>query len=51
MCRMYTPYKRLFCFIFYSVANLKEKLLEGLDACDVIITSGGVSMGEKVCVN
>ena len=25
----------------------KAKLMEGLTSCDVVITSGGVSMGEK----
>jgi molybdopterin biosynthesis enzyme len=31
-----------------SVESLKKRLLEGLDVADMIITSGGVSMGEKV---
>ncbi|XP_028398676.1 gephyrin-like [Dendronephthya gigantea] len=30
-----------------TVEDLKKKLMEGLDHADVIITSGGVSMGEK----
>ena len=32
---------------FYSPATLKARLLEGLREADVLISSGGVSMGEK----
>ena len=32
---------------FYSPATLKTRLLEGLSEADVLISSGGVSMGEK----
>ena len=32
---------------FYSPATLKARLLEGLHEADVLISSGGVSMGEK----
>lgn len=32
---------------FYSPATLKTRLLEGLREADVLISSGGVSMGEK----
>ena len=31
--------------------SLLECIKRGLASCDVLITSGGVSMGEKVCVN
>ena len=31
-----------------SADSLVEQLTNALDACDVIVTSGGVSMGEKV---
>ena len=33
---------------YCSVESLKQKLEEGLNVADVVITSGGVSMGEKV---
>ena len=32
---------------FYSPATLKARLLEGMREADVLISSGGVSMGEK----
>lgn len=34
--------------LVYSRESLKSLLSKGLDEADVIITSGGVSMGEKV---
>lgn len=33
----------------YSPDDLLNALNEGISRADVIITSGGVSMGEKVC--
>lgn len=34
--------------MFSSQDSLREKLSEALDLANVVITSGGVSMGEKV---
>lgn len=34
-------------FLFLSPATLKTRLLERLREADVLISSGGVSMGEK----
>ena len=35
-------------FIIYSREALVQQIREGFDRADVIITTGGVSMGEKV---
>lgn len=35
--------------LFCSPDDLLNALNEGISRADVIITSGGVSMGEKVC--
>lgn len=37
-----------FCASYYRVEALLTKLTESLRKCDVIVTSGGVSMGDKV---
>ncbi len=34
--------------LIYSRESLVEKLTEALSTADVVVTSGGVSMGEKV---
>ena len=49
MILMETKLHKIVLFILYSVEHLKKKLLEGLNVSDIVITSGGVSMGEKVC--
>ena len=36
--------------LIYSRESLVEKLTEALSTADVVVTSGGVSMGEKVGV-
>lgn len=38
----------VFAFVFSSPDDLLNALNEGISRADVIITSGGVSMGEKV---
>ena len=47
---------RLYCvcplsyIIYYSQTSLVDCLTKAFDKVDILITSGGVSMGEKVCV-
>ena len=36
--------------LWFSRAALREKLTAAFDAADVVITSGGVSMGEMVLI-
>jgi len=42
------PHWKLVSFIFFSRDSLVSLLTKGLDEADVLVTSGGVSMGEKV---
>lgn len=51
MCMIFTSeMHHAIVFVFFSRQSLVSCLGMGLDEVDVLITSGGVSMGEKVGV-